>query len=106
MAAYLMEFDVSREEAEARMVMGSAFPGEFDSILCVQNASLVRSGESLALARMQSALTFPLAAKQMSRLFGPRGSAARQDVLLAADVDSVTEEESDLAARAAYGQAK
>ena len=35
---YLMDFDVSREKAEARMVMGGGFPNEFVSILCVQNA--------------------------------------------------------------------
>ena len=42
----------------------------------------------------------------MRRLFCPCGNAARQDVLLAADVDTAPEEESDYAAWAAYRKAK
>ena len=44
-AAYLMEFDVLRQVAEARMAMGGGFPDEFVSILCMANASLSKKWE-------------------------------------------------------------
>ena len=37
--AFLMEFDVLREKADARMEMGSGSPDEFASTLCMQDAS-------------------------------------------------------------------
>ena len=40
MDVYLMEFEVLREKAGARMVMGGGFPDEFVSFLCKQNASI------------------------------------------------------------------
>ena len=39
----LMEFDVLREKAEARMAAGSGFPDEYVSILCMQNAALSKN---------------------------------------------------------------
>ena len=38
MDTYLMEFDMSRQKAEARMIMGNSFPDDFVSVPCVQNA--------------------------------------------------------------------
>ena len=38
--AYSMEFDVFREKAEARMVMGGGSHDDFVSTLCMHNASL------------------------------------------------------------------
>ena len=48
--AYVMEFDVLRKKAEARMAMGRGFPDDFVSILRMLNASLSESGKSRALA--------------------------------------------------------
>ena len=39
MGTYVMEFEMLRQKAEARMVMGSGPPGEFVSVLCMQNAA-------------------------------------------------------------------
>ena len=46
------------------------------------------------------------AAKQMRRLFGACGDAARQDALLAADAVTASDEESENAAWAAHRKAK
>ena len=48
--AYLMEFDMLLQKAEARMIMGSGFPDEFVSVLCVRNAALTKNEKRLALA--------------------------------------------------------
>ena len=102
---YLMEFDVMREKAEARMGMGHGFPDEFASVLCVQNAALLGNGKSMGLACVQNNLAFPGAPSLMRRLFGPRGSAVRQDVLAAADLGPALGEE-DYAAWVAYRKAR
>ena len=100
-----MEFDVLREQTEARMVMGSGFPDEFVPIVYVQNASLSQNEKYLALANIQNTLASPAVANQMRRFFGPRGNAARQDVLFAADLETVSEKE-DYAAWGAFRKAK
>ena len=85
---YVMEFDVLREKAEARMATGGGFPDEFVSIGCAQNAPAPEREKSLAVASFGSTLACPAMANHMRRLFGPRGSAARQDVLSAAEFDT------------------
>ena len=50
MDVFLMEFDVLREEAEARMVTGSGVPDEPASILSKKNTSLPENEKPLALA--------------------------------------------------------
>ena len=97
---YLLAFDVLREKAEARMVMGSGSPDEFVSILCMQNAALSENEASLALAGMRNTLASPEVVRRMRRLFGPCGMAVRQDVLMAADLDAALEEK-DYAAKVA-----
>ena len=47
MDAYLMEFEVLRKKAEARVVIGGWFPDEFASMLCMHNASVSENLESL-----------------------------------------------------------
>ena len=106
MFVYLMEFDVLREKAVARLSMGGGFPDESASILFMQNATLARSEESLALTSIQSKLALAAAAMEMRLLFGSRGNAARQDVLPAEDVDTASDEEGDYAAGAASEKAK
>ena len=87
------------------MAIGSGRPDEFAPMLCVQNAPLSKNGESLALASIQNTVASPLVANRMRRLFGLFGNAARQDVLLAAYLDAVSEE-GDFAPWAAYRKAK
>ena len=87
------------------MAMGSGLPDEYVPILRMQNAGLPNNDKPQALASIRNTLAFPQASRQMCRLFGPRGSEARQDVLLAADLDTVSEEE-DFAAWVAYRKAK
>ena len=62
--AYQIEFDVSRETAEERMVMGGGFPGDFVPFLCTQHAPLTENGKSLPPASIQNTLEFPAAANQ------------------------------------------
>ena len=77
-----------REKAEARMVMGGGWPGEFASDLSTHNSALSRGGESLSLASFRTTQASPVVSRQMRRLFGPCGGAARQDVLVPADLDA------------------
>ena len=85
--------------------VGSA-PGAFAPALHMQDAALSQSEESLVLAGAQGFRAFPAVAKQMCRLVGPRGSAARQDVLVAADFDVSSNGETDFEARLAHREAK
>ena len=86
-------------------MMGSGFPDESASFFSMQNALPSKNGKSLASARIQHALAFPVAANQTRRLFGPRGNAARSNILLAEYWGAVSEDE-DYAAWAAYRKAK
>ena len=101
----LSEFDVLRGNAEARLLTGSGFPDKYFSILRVRTAGLTKNGESLASASDRIALAFREASSRMRRLFGPRGNAARQCVLSAADSDAVSKGE-DFAAWVAYRKAQ
>ena len=95
-----MEFDVLREKAEARMAAGSGFPGDFAPILCAQDAALSVCEKFLALASFRSTLSSPEVARQTRRR-----NAARQEALLASDLDAFSEEE-DFAAWVAFRKAK
>ena len=90
MDVYLMGSDVLRETTEARMFVGSGFPGEFVSILRIQSAPLSKNGEIPPLASIQNTPAFPVLANRIRRLLGPRGDAARQDVKLAANLNTVS----------------
>ena len=87
------------------MAMEGGFPDEFVPILRMQHAPLPENGKSLVLDIIQIMLAFSVAARQMRRLFGPCGNEARQDVLLAADVDTASEDESGDAVWGAYREA-
>ena len=87
------------------MSMGTGFPGEFASVLCVRNASLSKNERQLAIASVGSSLSFVHVAAQMRRLFGNIGSAQNQDALVAQDMDNVSDEE-NFEAWAAYRKAK
>ena len=50
MDTYLMEFDMPRQKAEARMPMGSGFSDEFAPAPCMQTAAQSKKGETLASA--------------------------------------------------------
>ena len=71
----------------------------------MQNAALPKNEKTLAQASFRNTLAFPEVPARMRRLFGPRGSAFRQDVRVAADMDTVSEEE-DFEARIAYRKVK
>ena len=60
MARYLLEFGKLRRKAEARVMVRSAFPDRFASILCVQNAALSQNEKSPLLASVQGSLAFPV----------------------------------------------
>ena len=69
------------------MRLGGASPETFASAPCIRNAFLPQSEKSLVLASAQGNLGIPAVAQQARWLFGPRGSAVRQDVLAATDAD-------------------
>ena len=46
----------------------------------------------MELASIRTTLAFPDASSQIRRLFGPRGRAAKQDVLAAAALDAAWDE--------------
>ena len=75
------------------MSMGSAFPDEFASAMCIQSAALSQNEETLVLASLGNSPASPQVSSQMRRLFGPRGFASRRDVLVARDMDTASGEE-------------
>ena len=87
------------------MLMGSGFPGAFVSVLCIKNAALPKNEKTMALASLGNTLAFPQVSAQMRRLFGPCGYASRQDVMVARELDTVSDEE-DSEAWLAYRKAK
>ena len=105
MDTYVMEFDMLRQKAEAGMITGGGFPDEFAPVLCMQNAALTKNGETWVLASLGIALTPPKVSAQTRRFFGPCGYASRQVVLLAQDMDTVSERE-DCGVWMAYREAK
>ena len=87
------------------MLTDSGFPDAFVSALCMRNAALSENAKTIVLASLGNALPFPQVSAQTRRLFGPRGRASRQDVLVTQDMDMAFEEE-DFEAWLAYRKAK
>ena len=96
---------VLREKAASRMVLGSGSPAKVASVLCAHNAASTTNAKSRELARIRTTLASPEAPSQVCRLSGQCGSTAKQDVLVAADMDTGAEEE-DFVAWVAYQKAK
>ena len=92
MGAYSMEFDILRLKAGARMLMGSGFPDESACVSRMRNAALTRNEETSVSASLHETLALPEVSAQMRRLSRTYGCASRQDVLISADVDAVSEE--------------
>ena len=107
MERYLLELDILRRKAEARIAMGGACPGGSVSILWMQNAPLSRNENPLLLASVRGPWDFPIAAKQMCRFCALCGAPARQDVLTATDMEAKSgEEDLSYEAWAAYREAE
>ena len=83
----ILECDVFRRKAEARAVIGGAFPDGSASVSRLQNRALSRVDKSLSLASVHGSLGFPFCAKWRCRSLDPCGGPARQDVPTAADTD-------------------
>ena len=101
----IMEFEMLREKAEPCMLAGPGFPGASVSVLRIKNAALPKNEKTRVLTSLRNTLAFPQVSAQMRRLFGPCGYASRQDVMVAQDMDTVSEEE-DFEAWIAYRKAK
>ena len=99
MDTYLLDFEMLRHRAEARFDMGTGFPDEFVSVLCITNASLSKNEKRLVIASVGSSLSFGNVAAQMRRLFGHMGSSQNMDALVA-------REEEDFDAWLAFRKAK
>ena len=71
----------------------------------MQNASISRAAKSVFLASAQENSRLAAPARQLRRLFGSTGNAARQDVLAATDIEKMAKtlwEDGNFAARVAY----
>ena len=79
------------------MIIGSGFPDEFVAVLRMQNAAPTKNEKTLVLASVGNTLAFQSVSAQMRRFLG----SSRQDVLVAADMDTVPEAE-DFEAWMAY----
>ena len=66
---------------------------------------MTKNKKTMVLASLGNTLAFPQVSALMRRLLGPCGYASRQDVLVAQDMDTVSEEE-DCDTWAAYRKAK
>ena len=51
-----MEFDMLRQKAEARMLVGSGSSDEFVSVMCMQNADPPKNEHTLELASLRNTL--------------------------------------------------
>ena len=105
MDVFSVEFDVPRLKTVARIRMCGAAPGQFAAVLWMRNASLSRPEKSSISASANGNFAYPLAPKQMRRLFGPCGGAGRHDVLVAADLDVSSGKGADNEAWVAYRKA-
>ena len=56
MDAFLAEFDMLRQKADARMILGSCIPDGVASVNCMQNAALTKNEQTLVLASSRNAL--------------------------------------------------
>ena len=74
---YLLEFDVLRRKADARVVMGGAFPDSCVSILSMQDAAPSRYGKLLLLASVKESLDFPFDEVQIPWGGGRRRKSSR-----------------------------
>ena len=88
------------------MQMGTGSPEALVSALSTQYAALSRQEKSLASASSRQSLIFEDVATATRRFFGPRNGAARQDILVAGDVEVSLGGDKDHEARAAYRKAK
>ena len=88
MGRYLLEFDILRRQAEAKVATRGALPDGFVSISRMQKAALPSTSKSLLMASVQGSLDFPRAAKQMRRLSDRCGVPSRQEVLAATEMDA------------------
>ena len=102
---YIMEFEMLRRKAEARMVMGFGYRDEFAAVLCMQHAGQTKDEKIMALARFGNTLASPQAPPHVRRPFGPCGYATRQDVVGPQGMGAASEKE-DFEAWAAYRKAK
>ena len=69
------------------MQQGGAFPDSFVAVLCLHNANLSDHEKALVVAITHSDLAITEIAQQMRRPSGPMGASAREDVLVAGNVD-------------------
>ena len=106
MDEYLVQLHLLLRTVDSKMQRRAAFTDMFASALCIQHASLPRSGQSLALPSVPGNSGICVVARQMRSLFGACGGAACQDVLAAVDADAISDEHVDFAAFVAYRTAK
>ena len=100
------QYDRLRRMAACKMGMGADVPGQFASILRLDNAAPPRHEKSLVRASCHKSLKFEDASANMQRLFGSRGSGRRQDDLLTEEAVEPRVSDEDLDVLAAYGKAK
>ena len=97
--------DLPRRKAESKVEMGAGFPGQFVSILRMDDAALSRHEELLVMASCRECLKFEDVSANMRRLFGSRGGGSRQDALSAEVTAESLGSDEDLDILAAYRKA-
>ena len=86
-------------EIELRMHVSAGSPEASVTVLRMQTAAPSPRDKSLVLASTQKSLAFSDVATTICRLFGSCGGAARQDILVAKDVDEALGSDKDQEAR-------
>ena len=87
MGRCLLEFNLLRRKAAARVRVGGPFPAASVSVLRMQSAAQSDNGKSLVLSSVHGSLDFPSVANRMRQVFEPCGGVAKQDGHEAAAVE-------------------
>ena len=84
---YIAEFVLLRRIPESEMQLGEGPPIASAPAPRMHGAALSSQEKSLALASAQNSRAFPAAATAIRSIFGACGGTARQESLVAEDVD-------------------
>ena len=75
MDTYIMEFEMLREKAESRMVIGSGPPDAFVSALCMQNAASTEHEKTMVLGSLgKTPWLFPRCRRRCDVCLAPAGT--------------------------------
>ena len=86
MERFLMEFGILRMKADKHIYpSGGTLPDSFVSFLCMQAAQLNPTERSLLMASIGCIMDFAKVSQQLRHLFQPKGTAKKEDALVASE---------------------